>query len=215
MKKAFLKELKLDVMWVVYLFPLLALFTCIPNYPIIVGMGYSVLATFIYFQYKREFHALEFEATLPIKRSHMVTAAALVVVLVQMAFLLVGAIGAVISKFVFPQGNIVGIDPNLTFFGITLMCFAACNVTFLPYHYKNVQKIGFPKLAGLAAFLAVYGACEALIQAIPLLYDTLDGYDTATLWARFLVLAVGAIVYVFVTAIAVALAKRNFQKVNL
>jgi len=215
MKKALLKELKLDVMWVVYLFPLLALFTCIPNYPIIVGMGYSVLATFIYFQYKREFHALEFEATLPVKRSHMVTASALVIVLVQMAFMLVGAIGAVVARFVFPQGNIVGIDPNVTFFGITLMCFAACNITFLPYHCKNVQKIGFPKLAGLAAFLAVYGVCEALIQALPTLHDTLDGYDTATLWARLIVLAVGAIVYAAVTVGAVALAKRNFEKVNL
>lgn len=215
MKKVFLKELKLDVLWVVYLFPLLALFTCIPNYPIIVGMGYSVLCTFIYFQYKREYHALEFEATLPIKRSHMVTASALVVVLVQMAFMAVGALGAIMPRLLFPEGNFVGIDPNLTFFGISFMCFAAFNITFLPYHYRNVQKIGFPKLAGLAAFLAVYGVWETLIQAIPVLHSALDGYDGATLWARFLVLAVGAIIYVGVTVGAVALAKRNFEKVNL
>lgn len=215
MKKAFLKELKLDVLWVVYLFPLLGLFTCIPNYPIIVGMGYSVLGTFIYFQYKREYHALEFEATLPVKRCDMVTASTLVIVLIQMAFLFVGALGSVVARFVFPQGNIVGIDPNLTFIGISLMCFAAFNITFLPYHYKNVQKIGFPKLAGLASFLAVYGVCEALIQAVPLLHNALDTYNVATIWARLTVLALGAIAYVSVTAGAVALAKRNFRKVNL
>ncbi len=215
MKKAFLKELKLDVMWVSYLFPLLALFTCIPNYPIIVGMGYTVLCIFIYFQYKREFHAFEFEATLPVKRSHMVTASALVVVLMQTSFLVVGALGAVAARFVFPEGNVVGIDPNLTFFGISLTCFAAFNITFLPYHYKNVQKIGFPQLAGLAAFLVVYGVSETLIQAIPLLHNTLDVYDVATLWARFVVLIVGAIIYVVVTFVAILLAKRNFEKVNL
>ena len=222
MKQLYLKEMKLNVRWPIYILSLLGVVTMIPNYLIIVGIGYSVFQVLIYLQFVRENRSQEFSAILPVKRNDIVTSTTFIVVTLQMMTTLIAAIGAAVVRIVFEigdeaysNGNIVGLDANLTFFGVSLLCLAVFNLVFIPKFFKNVYKYGVPILLGLLAFCAVYVVCELTIQFVPTLKNALDTYSASTLWARLVVLAVGAIAYVLSTFAANRLAQKKFEKVSL
>lgn len=216
MKKLFLKELKLDVKWPLYLFSLLGTMVVIPNYPIVVGMGYCMMQIFVYMQTSQANLSQEFASTLPVKRSDIVASTTAVIALFQILTLIVGAACAPLARFVSPQGNIVGMDANLAFFGFALVCYAVFNSIFLPnYFKKGSNKYGLPLLMALIGFVVVYGVFEAFVQAIPTLHAMLDTYDTDYLWVRAVVLAVGIVVYVLSNVLATKCAAKKFEKVSL
>lgn len=214
MKNLILKELKLNVKWPLYLFSLLGAMTIIPNYCIIVGIGYCILQISTYLQISRENMSQEFSMTLPVRRCDVVHATTFVICLFEMLTVFVAAICAV-GRYFIPGENYVGLDANLAFFGVAFMCLGAFNALFLPIHYNTGYKIAKPLVLGLIAFLVVYGIFEALIQAIPVLHDALDSYNAATLWARLVLFAVGIIGYVAITFAAVKISEKRFEKVNL
>ncbi|MCM1194805.1 MAG: ABC-2 transporter permease [Corallococcus sp.] len=216
MLKLFKKELRLNMPKALYLFALLGAMVFIPNYPYIVGIGYSIMHIMLYFQFVNENRSQEFSATLPIKRSDIVSSTTLVIVLCQMLNFAVAAICAYPSKLINPNsGNFVGLDCNLTFFGVALICLGAYNLVVIPSYFKTGYKYGFSLLLGLITFILVYGVFETLIQAIPVLTRALDGYDETYLWARLTVFAIGIIIYPLFTFIANKYAIKKFEKVNL
>lgn len=216
MKKLFLKQLKLDVKWPLYLFCLLGTMVLIPNYLIIVGMGYCMMQVFVYLQTSQSNLSQEFSATLPVKRGDIVASTTAVIALFQLLTLAVGAVCAPFAKMISPQGNIVGMDANLAFFGFTLVCYAVFNAIFLPsYFKKGSNKYAGPLLFAIIGFLVTYGVFETLVQAIPTLHAMLDTYDANFLWARAVVLAVGIVVYVICAVFATKFAVKKFEKVSL
>lgn len=222
MKRLYWKELKLNVRLPLYLLCALGAMVLIPNYPIIVGVGYSVFQVFLYMQFMRENRSQEFSATLPVKRNDIVTSTTLVIVTLQMMTTLVVAVGAAIVRtavalgsLVYQEGNVVGLDANLTFLGVALLCLAVFNLIFIPKFFKTGYKYGVPILLGLVGFCAVYMPLEIIIQLVPTLRGALDGYDVAMIWARIVVLIVGAMVYGALTFAANRLAQKNFEKVSL
>lgn len=215
MKNLVLKELKLNVKAPVYLLSLLGTMMLIPNYPLIVGIGYCVFQIFIYMQFVRENLSQEFSAVLPVKRSDIVRSTVCVIALLQMMTLTVAVVCAVIAKFVFPEGNIVGLDPNFTFFGVSLLCLSAFNAVFMPKFFKTGYKYGLPIVLGLLCFVLTYGVCETLVQAIPALRNALDSYNTETVWARLTVLGVGIVTYLLTFLIATKVSVKKFEHVNL
>lgn len=216
MIKLFKKELRLNMPPALFLLSLLGAMVIIPNYPYIVGIGYSIMHVMLYFQFINENRSQEFSATLPIKRADIVSATTLVIMLCQMANLSVAAICAYPSKLINPNGfNYVGLDSNLTFFGVALICLGLFNLVVIPRYFKTGYKYGVTLILGLIAFLVAYGVFELLIQLIPQLTAALDGYDGAYLWARLTVFALGVIIYPLSTFAANKLAIKKFEKVNL
>lgn len=215
MKKLFLKELRLNLKPPAYLLSILGALLLIPNYPHIVGVGYCIFEVFIYMQFVRENLSQEFSTVLPVKRSNIVHATTCVIVLLQALTLFIAALSATGARFLFPEGNLVGMDPNFAFFGVALLCLAAFNLVFLTGYYKTGYKYGVPLVLGLVAFLSVYGVCETLVQAIEPLRETLDSYAAATVGARLVVLAVGIVTYAATTFAASKIAAKRFEKVNL
>lgn len=215
MKNLVLKEFRLNVKFPVYLLSLLGSMMLIPDYPLIVGIGYCVFQVFIYMQYVRENLSQEFSTMLPVKRADIVRATTCVICLLQMLTVTVAALCAVVTRFVHPQGNVVGLDPNFTFFGVSLLCLATFNAVFLPKYFKTGYKYGLPILLGLIAFLVTYGVAETLVQVIPALTSSLDSYKSETTWARLTVLAVGIIVYVLTNLLATKISIKKFECVNL
>lgn len=216
MFKLFKKELRLNMPKPLYLFALLGAMVIIPNYPYIVGIGYFIMHVMIYFQFVNENRSQEFSAMLPIKRSDIVSSTTLVIVLCQMLNIAVAAICAYPSKLINPNGgNFVGLDCNLTFFGVALICMSAFNLVVIPRYFKTGYKYGLTLILGLIAFVITYGVFEVLVQAIPTLTKALDSYDGKYLWARLTVFAIGVIIYPLSTLIANKIAIKKFEKVNL
>lgn len=216
MLKLFKKELRLNMPKPLYLFALLGAMVIIPNYPYIVGIGYSIMHIMLYFQFVNENRSQEFSAMLPIKRSDIVSSTTLVIVLCQMLNALVATIFAYPSILINPNGcNFVGLDCNLTFFGVALICLGIYNLVVIPCYFKTGYKYGFTLILGLIAFIATYVVLELLVQLIPSLTQALDGYDTSYLWARLTVFISGVIIYPLTTFIANKIAIKKFEKVNL
>ncbi len=215
MLKLFKKELTLNVKPAVYLLSLLGTMILIPNYPIIVGIGYCIFEINIYMQFVRENLSQEFSATLPVKRSDIVGSTTLVVSFLEMATVFIASLSGIGARFIFPEGNIVGLDANFTFFGVAFLCLGVFNLVFIKGLFKTGYKYGVPIILGLVFFLLAYGVCETLVQAIPSLTTIFDGYATEYIWARAIVLAIGIAVYVGFTALANFIAVKKFEKVSL
>lgn len=215
MLKLFKKELALNVHPALYLFALFGLMVLIPNYPYIVAAGYIVLQIFNYLMASNQNLSMQFTSMLPTKRSDTVRAVSLVIILFELLNFAVIALCLLPSKLLFPDGNLVGLDANLTLLGVVLLCFGAFNLAFLPNYFKTCYKVGVPTLLGLLAFLATYAVCETLVQALPVLTKALDGYATETLWARAVVLAVGIVLFVGANLAAIKISVKKFEKVNL
>lgn len=216
MLKLFRKELRLNMPPALYLYAILGAMILIPNYPYIIGIGYSIMHIMIYFQFVNENRSQEFSAILPVKRSDIVSSTTLVIVLCQLINVAVAAVCAYPSKLINPyQTNLVGLDCNLTFFGVALLSLGVFNVVTITRYFKTGYKYGSTLILGLIAFTATYGIFELLIQVIPVLTNSLDGYNTDYLWARLTVLLAGVILYSTLTFTANKIAIKKFQKVNL
>ena len=216
MIKLFKKDLKLNMHPALYLFALLGAMILIPNYPYIVGIGYTIMHVMVYLQFVNENRSQEFSATLPIKRSDIVSSTTAVFAVCQLSNVAVAAICAYPSALINPNGgNFVGLDANLTFFGVALACLGLFNLVVIPRYFKSGYKYGATLVIGLLSFVALYLACEVPIQAIPALTVSLDGYDTAYVWARLTVLLAGVIMYCVLTYLANRIATKKFERVNL
>lgn len=210
------KELFLATPLPFYLFALLGLMTAIPSYPIIVGIGYVTLAIFNSDQFRRSNRDVEFTCTLPVKRADVVTGKSVFVVVIELLTLLFGVVGALLSVFLSaPSGNMVGLDPNLTFFGVAFTCLGVFNLLYIPGYFKTGYKSGIPILKGVVALLIVYAIVETVVNVVPgfnVIFDSLWG---EYMWARAIVLCLGAVAYFILTNVAIKRAQKFFEKVSL
>lgn len=215
MIRLFKKELALNVPAPLYVFALFGLMVLIPNYPYIVASGYVVLQIFYYLTMVNQNLSVQFTSMLPVKRSDTVGATTLVVALFELLNLTVIAICILPSQLLNPNGNLVGLDANLTLLGVCFACFGIFNLVFLPKYFKTCYKIGLPTLLGLIAFLLTYAVCETIVQVFPTLTAALDGYSAEFVWARAIVFVCGMLISVVATIFATKRATKNFKKVNL
>lgn len=199
-----------------YLFVLLGVLALIPNYPSIVSIGYSLMAIYIMFSVIKETHDLEFSATLPVSRDEIVKARIVSVLCFEGLQFAVTAVCAVAANLlVSPDGNLVGLDLNPTFFGVALLCMGVFNAIFFPWFYKTGYKSGLAALAGILGFLVCYGLCELAVICIPGVHAVLDTLRPAAMGYQAIVLGAGAAAFAGLTWLAVRQSCRNFASVNL
>lgn len=209
------KELFLATSPYVYLFALLGVLTIIPTYPAIVGIGYFILCVFNADGIRRSNRDVEFTATLPIKRSDVVTGRMLFLATTEALFFMISGIAAALADFVIsPSGNPVGFDPNLAFFGVAMIATGAFNAVYLAGFFRTGYKAGVPIIAGVVVFFMVYAVAEGLCF-VPAIKAVLDGIGGAYLWVRGIVFAGGAAAYAGLSALGVNVAQKRFEKVSL
>ena len=215
MIKLFKKELALNIPKPLYLFWLLGAMILIPNYPVIVGAGYTIMQIFVYLQTSSSYLSQEFSSTLPVKRSDIVSSNTLVIAMFQVVNVAISLLLMPVAQLLYPSGNLAGMDANFTFIGVALICLAGFNSLFIPNYFKTGYKFGKPVVLGLVAFVVIYGACETLIQASPTLKSIFEGYQSTTIVWRIVIMVVGIAIYVVATIFANKRAVKNFEKVNL
>lgn len=217
MKKLLQKELTLSVHPTMYLFLALSAMLLIPQYPYYVVFLYTCLAVFFTFLTGRETHDIYYTALLPIRKSDVVRARVLTVVLLQMAQVLISVPFAILSVAINPIGNnAAGIEANVAFFGLVFLMLGGFNLLFLPTFYKTAHNLSGALIkSGIYIFVYIIVA-ESIAQYIPSPVSAyLDTAEPAAQLAQLPVLFGGIALYVLFTLLASRISKRRFESVDL
>lgn len=216
MKNLLYKELKLVVQPGTYFMALCALLLIVPSYPYIVGVAYGLVSFMVTFNVAVSNKDHEFTSMLPVSRSQIVLAKVINVLFTEMLTIAVAIPAALLSSLVFNKGgNIVGMDANFAFFGITLTAYAIFNAIFLPWYFRTGYKTGWPLAVGIGGFLLFATACEITIAIVPELKANIDSLDPSTIPYQLIVLGFGIAVYVTSLFFAWKKSVKNFAKVSL
>lgn len=216
MKNYLYKEFRLAIPLPLFLFTVLGMLTMIPKYPIFIGAFYSLIAIFISYSIQKDNRDIEFSLTLPITRKAIVQSKILIIIMLQILSLCFSAIGAIIANLIIsPAGNIVGSDPNIAFFGMSLIAFAVFNLIFIPWFFKTGYKINLPIFVAILAFVVCFAVYEAIVAVIPSLSKVLDTLDAQYFGYQSILLAVGIIVYSTTIFACYKLSVKNLEKVNI
>lgn len=216
MKAMIIKQFKLGIPSLFFLFLAMPVLLIIPNYPSFVGFGYAVMPIIVLLSIGKENKDLEFSSMLPVSKKDIVKGRMTDTVLFQVGSLVIGAICAVFTNlFLAPNGNQVGLDLNPTFFGATMIAYGVFNLCLLPIFFKTGYKIMVPAVISVALFLLTYMAIEILIALVPALAATLDTLNPAMLGRQFIVFTVGAAFFAASLFISYFYSVKNFTKVSL
>lgn len=207
------KELRLAAHPTLFVFTLMGVLVIVPSYPYGVVFLFGCLAPFITFMYGRETGDIYYTALLPVKKRDVVKSKCLLMALVQLTQLLISVPFAILRTHLLPQGNPVGIEANVAYYGFGLIIFAIFNSIFLPQFFKTAHRVGHAfLLASIPAFAGIV-IMETLVH-LPAL-EWLDSVSGAGLLRQLPILLLGAGVYAAAMPLACRAAAARFEKVDL
>lgn len=148
MKNLLIKELRLTVHPLTWIFLAFAVMTLIPGYPILVGSFFICFGIFQTFQSGRESNDVLYTALLPLAKGDAVRARYTTVTFFQMlAFLLMALLTALrmttLRDSPVYTGNFM-MNANLVYLGYVLVIFALFDLFFVGPFYRTAYKFGKP-----------------------------------------------------------------------
>ncbi|MGN0815109.1 MAG: ABC-2 transporter permease [Candidatus Coproplasma sp.] len=212
------KEFMLCMHPTAFIFLSFCLLALVPNYPYEVIFFFSGLSVFFTCLTSRENGDLSFTCALPVKKQDVPTARILVVVLFQLALIVLTHGVCFIKQALFPAEllvNAAGISANVTLIAHGYVLLGLFNVIFFPLHYKNPKNVGVPFVVAAVAVFACIMILIVLRYATPLWSDILNGEDSYHGAEKACAYLVGQVVYIVLTALALLLSRRNFEKLDL
>lgn len=217
MKNLLIKDIRLAVLPLTWIFLASTLLTLVPGYPILLGAFFACLGIFQSFQVSREMNDVLYTALLPVKKADVVASRYAIVCLIQLlAFLLMAAL-TVVRMTVLSGGETYAknalMNPSPVFLGFTLLIFAAFNVLFVGGFFRTAYKIGMPFLLfGVATFFLVFvGEALHFIPGMKYL-NTPAGEH---LGGQFLFLLACAAAYAGATLLSCRASQRRFERIDL
>jgi ABC-2 type transport system permease protein len=213
MKNLLYKEFHLTIHPLFYIMPVFGALLLIPNWVYFLAVMYFFFIAFPnIFNMGKAQNDIGFSVMLPVKRSDIVKARMLSVLILELFQIVAAAIFAVINMAIYPAGNYLLMDPNAAYIGFVFIIYAIFNVVFFPMFYKTAYKIGFPViLANIAA--VVFAAGIELLNVYVPWFRIFDGREH--LIAHLSVLAGGIIVFVLLNIVALRMSVKRFDKVSL
>ncbi len=206
------KELRLALHPTAVIFLALSAMVLIPSYPYYVVFFYTGLAVFFTCLTGRENRDVSFTLLLPVSRRELVGARFCVVILLELAQLALTAVFALIRRALPLPANAAGMEANIALFGLSLVMLGLFHVVFFGRYYRDVKKVGFPfVLSSVVVFLYIV-VVETLCHTIPFFREKLDTADPLFLKEKLVVLFIGIVAYVLLTALAFFRAVRSFER---
>ncbi|MCH5164714.1 MAG: ABC-2 transporter permease [Clostridiales bacterium] len=215
MLKLIKKELSLCLHPTTFIYLLFAAFVFIPNYPYEVMFFFSTLGTFMTCLSARENKDLFFTCTLPVSKSDVAKAKVLTTAIFQIILIGLTGVLVIIKKMFLPAENVVGMDANAAFIGMGLIILGVFNITFFTMHFSNPDKVGVPFLLSAIITFVLITVGIVLCHVSPYIRDCIDTIDSEHLLIRLIVLIVGAVIYVILTALTCLISAHRLQKVDL
>jgi len=207
------KELRLAAHPNLFIFTFLGALVIVPAYPYGMVFLFGCLGQFITFMYGRETNDLYYTSLLPVKKTDTVKAKFLLVILSQMTQLLISLPFAILRYFILPNGNPVGIEANVAYYGFGFIIYALFNIIFLTQFFKNGYKVGKAFLLAIIPTSIGVMSMEILVHFPNLLW--LDSMNPSIMLKQLPLLLIGMIIYIVSMFVAFKVSANRFQKVDL
>ncbi len=209
------KEFRLVIHPLYYLMPLFGALILIPFWVYFVALMYFLFIAFpnIIVNAKAQ-NDTGFSVLLPVRKSDVVKARVLSMVVHEVLQIAVAAIFVAISLSVFKQNNFL-IDANIAYLGCGLVMYGLFNLVFFPMFYRTAHKVGIPMVASLVTAFLFATAIELLVVFVPQVTFVLDGRTSEALVRQLPVLAAGIALFSGLTWLAYRLSAKRFEKVDL
>ncbi len=213
MSDLFVKELRLAVHPSMYIFVCLGALVLVPAYPYGVVFFFAMLGIFQSMMYARETRDIYFTALLPVRKQDVVKSKLLLAAFAEITQLLISLPFAFLRTLYLPDGNPVGIEANVAYYGFGLMIFGVFNLVFFTQFFKTAYKAGTAFLLALIPVVPGILAMEAVVHFPGLVW--LDGTSPELLVRQIPVLLAGVAVYVGTWLLTLSAAGKRFEKVDL
>lgn len=213
MKNLLYKEFKLLIVPGFFLLSLLGALILIPNWPYYIALMYAMFITIPnIFTASKTQNDLGFSVMLPVKKSDVVKARVLSIIVIELLQIVVAAIFAAVNIILY-KGNNIFQEPNVAHFGLAFVMFAIYNIILFPGFYKTGYKLAVPAVvATIVAFFFMAG-----IECLNLLVPAAGAYlDSITNMANQIPLLLGGIlIFVIVNVLAFKVSAKRFAKIDL
>ena len=215
MNKLLKKEMALFTHPTSWMFLAFGAMMLIPGYPMYVPFFWATLGLFYACLSARENNDLYYTLLLPVRKRDAVRARGLYFALMELLQVAACALFAILRGVLKIGPNAAGMDVNAALFGLGLILMGLFNLLFLPRLYKNPAAVGKPFLVVTVWVFVYVAAAEVCCFVVPFFRDVLDTPDPQHLGAKLAVLAVGAALFVLMTALGIRRAEKIFDKVDL
>lgn len=215
MKNLLLKEFKLSMHPTALIFLSLSAMLIIPNYPYYVTFFYTGLAVFFTCLSGRENKDILYTILLPVSKKDIVKSRFLFVIIIQLAQLLLAVPFALLRQSFDIPGNLVGMDANIAFFGLSFIMLGIFNLVYFHVYYNDVNKVGKAFAISSIVITLYIIVIEACTHAVPFMRNYLDTKDPEYLACKLIVLAAGILVYIFMTAVSCKKSIKSFESIDL
>jgi hypothetical protein len=209
------KEFRLAMHPTSIIFLSLSAMMLIPNYPYYMTFFYTTLAIFFTCLSGRENHDIFYSMTLPIRKRDIVKSRFFLVIILQLAQIITAIPFAMIRRTFSLPGNLVGMDANIAFFGLSFLMLGLFNLAFFTAYYKDTDKVGKSFLMGTIVVTLFIIIAEASVQVVPFIKNYLDTKDPEFLAYKAVVLAAGIVLYILLTLFSYHRSVRSFEALDL
>lgn len=213
--KMLLKEFRLSMHPTCIIFLMMSAMLIIPNYPYYTAFFYTGLAIFFTCLSSRENHDIYYTLSLPVTKKDLVKGRIVFAVILETVQLIIAIPFAALRQMMPIEGNLVGMDANIAFFGLALVQLGIFNLVFFSIYYKNVNKVGTAFLWSSTAVFVYIAIVEVLDHIIPFFVNYLDTPDTKYVGYKLIVLFAGIIIYAVLTLITYFNSARSLEKADL
>jgi len=209
------KELSLCLHPAAVSFLLLAALMLVPNYPYYVTFFYTTLGIFFVCLSARENQDLTYMMLLPVKKRDAVKARFAHVLLLELAQLLLAAAMLPLHHALLGDlPNEAGMDANLAVLGFGFLMLGLFNLSFFPRYYRRPGQVGRCFVFACGVELVFVAAAESTTFFVPFM-QALDTPYPCNLRAKLIVLAVGTLLFLLLTACAYSRSCRNLEALDL
>lgn len=217
MKNLLLKEMKLALSPLSFLFIAFSFLTFCPGYPILVGGFFVCLGMYQSFLSVRENNDILYTALLPVRKADAVRAKYLSCLVIEgCAFLIGSAVTllrmTLLSDVAAYRSNVM-MNANLVFLGWLLLLYGCFNAIFICGFFRTAYRIGRPFIVFIIVAFLIVGIGETLIHIPGLSALNAFGFDHIGL--QLGCLAAGLAAFLLLTLLSEKTAERYFEKIDL
>lgn len=162
MMQCLYKDLRLAAHPTLYIFVFLGALVIVPSYPYSLVFFFGCLSPFITMMYGRETNDIYYMALLPIEKRKIVTSKCFLFVVTQLSQLLFSIPFAILHAIYLSQSNMVGLNPNISYYGFGFLIYAIFNFIFLTEFFKTAYKTGKAFIFGIIPAVICMIAMEIL-----------------------------------------------------
>ena len=205
------KELRLAAHPSVFVFLFMGALVLIPAYPYGVVIFFGALGLFQMFD--RETRDVFYTALLPVRKGDVVRGKLLLAVFVQLVQLVLSLPFAFLRTLYLPEGDPVGMEPNIAWYGFGLMVYGVFDLVYFTQFYKTAYKAGVSFLIALIPVTLGIIAIESSVHFPGL--GWLDAMNGPALVRQVPILLAGAAVYAAAIVLAYRAGGRRLERVDL